>query len=250
MKMAHIPSAVNLAKSLQNGTAELKKKVDEPTGNGHTTHTQPLNHPNGQEPVSDGNASGRSMPAATAIPAVTANTTPVVKENNNHSYTPTAATKATVKIPLDLGELEEKIQPAADKTKVSTVQEVLARENIPFSQEQLENCWKAFAQSRITDGGYNSEQVILNKPIELNGTTILLKLDSQTQMGQLNEFKPALLEYLRKNLRNFSIDLQAEIAPQEAKKMIYTSQEKFKYLAEKHPVLQDLKTRLGLDLEF
>jgi DNA polymerase-3 subunit gamma/tau len=69
-------------------------------------------------------------------------------------------------------------------------------------------------------------------------------------MSQLNEFKPLLLEYLRKNLNNFSIELQAEIAPQEAKKMIYTSQEKFRYLAEKHPVLQDLKTKLGLDLEF
>jgi DNA polymerase-3 subunit gamma/tau len=129
---------------------------------------------------------------------------------------------------------------------------VLPRENKPFTKEQLDNYWKAFAQSRITDGGYNSEQVILNKPIELtgNGTTILLKLDSQTQMGQLNDFKPVLLEYLRRNLKNYSLELQAEIAPQDAKKMIYTSQEKFKYLAEKHPVLQDLKARLGLDLEF
>jgi DNA polymerase-3 subunit gamma/tau len=94
--------------------------------------------------------------------------------------------------------------------------------------------------------------VILNKPIDLtdNGTTILLKLDSQTQMSQLNDFKPVLLEYLRRNLKNYSIELQAEIAPQDGKKMIYTSQEKFKYLAEKHPVLQDLKARLGLDLEF
>jgi DNA polymerase-3 subunit gamma/tau len=129
---------------------------------------------------------------------------------------------------------------------------VLPRENKPFSKEELENNWKSFALSRVTDGSYNSEQVILNKPIELtgNGTTILLKLDSQTQMSQLNEFKPLLLEYLRKNLNNFSIELQAEIAPQEAKKMIYTSQEKFRYLAEKHPVLQDLKAKLGLDLEF
>jgi DNA polymerase-3 subunit gamma/tau len=255
MKMAHIPSAVNLAKSLQNGTVELKKKPVEPTGNGQATHTQPVNHGNGQEAVSNGTSAGTPVPAATvatAMPAVATNATPVVKENGNHSYKPTAATKATVNINVDLGELEKPIQPAADKTKVSTVQEILTRENIPFSKEQLENYWKAFAQSRITDGGYNSEQVILNKPIELggNGTTILLKLDSQTQMGQLNDFKPVLLEYLRKSLRNFSIELQAEIAPQEAKKMIYTSQEKFKYLAEKHPVLQDLKAKLGLDLEF
>jgi DNA polymerase-3 subunit gamma/tau len=243
MKMAHIPSAVNLAKSLQNGTVELKKKADEPlssvqVSNGHSST-------NAATPVSS------APPAANPMP-VAANPVPVVKENGSHSYKPTAATKATVNINVDLGELEKQIQPAADKSLAATIQEVLPRENKPFSKEELENNWKSFALSRVTDGSYNSEQVILNKPIELtgNGTTILLKLDSQTQMSQLNEFKPLLLEYLRKNLNNFSIELQAEIAPQEAKKMIYTSQEKFRYLAEKHPVLQDLKTKLGLDLEF
>jgi DNA polymerase-3 subunit gamma/tau len=243
MKMAHIPSAVNLAKSLQNGTVELKKKADEPlssvqVSNGHSST-------NAATPVSS------APPAANPMP-VAANPVPVVKENGSHSYKPTAATKATVNINVDLGELEKQIQPAADKSLAATIQEVLPRENKPFSKEELENNWKSFALSRVTDGSYNSEQVILNKPIELtgNGTTILLKLDSQTQMSQLNEFKPLLLEYLRKNLNNFSIELQAEIAPQEAKKMIYTSQEKFRYLAEKHPVLQDLKAKLGLDLEF
>jgi DNA polymerase-3 subunit gamma/tau len=264
MKMAHIPSAVNLARSLQNGTVEIKKKTTESTGNGQINH-MPLSNGNGQVAanlVATPVAAAISVPvdlpvAATPAPVavnpvpVAENPAPVVKENGSHSYKPTAATKPTVKINLDLGELDKPAHPT-DKPLAAAIQEALPRENKPFTKEQLENNWKAFAQSRITDGGYNSEQVILNKPIELteNGTTIVLKLDSQTQMSQLNDFKPVLLEYLRRNLKNYSIELQAEIAPQDAKKMIYTSQEKFKYLAEKHPVLQDLKARLGLDLEF
>jgi DNA polymerase-3 subunit gamma/tau len=39
------------------------------------------------------------------------------------------------------------------------------------------------------------------------------------------------------------------MGPQEARKTLYTSQEKFKYLAEKHPSLLDLKNKLGLDLD-
>lgn len=245
MKMAHIPSAVNLARSLQNGTVELKKKVNEPTGNvngykpnGQTPNIQPTN---GQADI--------VSPTPVSLAQPVANPAPVMKENGSHTYTPTAATKPTIKIPLNLGEPGNQILPSAEKSADSTT-EVLTRENKPFTKDQLENCWSAYAQSRLTDVGYNSEQVILNRPIELKENTILLKLDSQTQMSQLNEFRPILLEYLRRNMKNYSIELQAEIAPQEAKKMIYTSQEKFRYLAEKHPVLQDLKSRLGLDLEF
>ncbi|MDO1447266.1 DNA polymerase III subunit gamma/tau [Rhodocytophaga aerolata] len=251
MKMAHIPSAVNLARGLQNGSIELKKKTDEPASNSPIANGQ---KPNGQTPTSQVSNGQAVTPSNTPVSPEQPVTNPVpavaIKENGSHTYTPTAATKPTVKIPFDLKDLEKPVQASAEKDTVAKPTEVLTREHRPFTKEQLENCWKAYAQSRLTDIGYNSEQVILNRPIELQETTILLKLDSQTQMSQLNEFKPLLLEYLRKNMRNFSIELQAEIAPQEAKKMIYTSQEKFKYLAEKHPVLQDLKNRLGLDLEF
>jgi DNA polymerase-3 subunit gamma/tau len=249
---------VNLARSLQNGTVELKKKIAEPAGgNGHLPSAPQGTAPsvqvtsNNANPVSAGAPVSVAPPIAAAPVPVASSPVPVVKENGSQGYKPTAAAKPTVKINVDFSELEKQL-PTADKKVADIIQEVLPRENKPFTKEQLENYWKAFAQSRITDGGYNSEQVILNKPIELagNGTTILLKLDSQTQMSQLNDFKPVLLEYLRKNMKNFSIDLQAEIASQDVKKMIYTSQEKFRYLAEKHPVLQDLKARLGLDLEF
>jgi DNA polymerase III subunit gamma/tau len=246
MKMAHIPSAVNLARGLQNGTVELKKKTDEPAGNSQITNGQKSN---GQAPASQGN-NGQGTVHTPVLPEQPPAAINPAKENGNHKYTPTAATKPTIRIPTDLKDLEKQVQPSAEKAALANNAEVQTRENRPFTKEQLENCWKAYAQSRLTDIGYNSEQVILNRPIELKENTILLKLDSQTQMSQLNEFKPLLLEYLRKNMRNFSIELQAEIAPQEAKKMIYTSQEKFKYLAEKHPVLQDLKNKLGLDLEF
>ncbi len=234
MKMAHIPSAVNLAKGLQNGVVEIKKKVEQPVSNGQPTITQVsvgINH------QSAGNGTSVSP------------NQPVVKENG-HSYTPTSATKPTIKIPTTFAELDKEAAPTADKVSVLLAAESQTRENIPFTKEQLETCWKSFAQSRITNGGYNSEQVILNKPVDLKENTILLKLDSQIQLSQLNDFKPVLLEHLRKSLKNFSIELQAEVAPQEGKKMIYTSQEKFNYLAEKHPVLQDLKAKLGLDLEF
>jgi DNA polymerase-3 subunit gamma/tau len=121
-------------------------------------------------------------------------------------------------------------------------------EDQPFTKEQAEACWQDFANIRLATAPA-SEQIILKKPIELSGQTFVVKLDSNIQIGQFNNFKPELLSYLRKNLKNSHIQIQEEMGPQEARKTLYTSQEKFKYLAEKHPSLLDLKNKLGLDLD-
>ncbi len=126
--------------------------------------------------------------------------------------------------------------------------EEVITENQPFTKEQLLEAWQAFANSR-QNNGLSTEHIILKKTIELSGQTIILKLDNHIQIAQLSGLKPELMAFLRKMLKNTSIQLQEEVGPQEARKTIYTSQEKFKYLAEKHPILLDLKATLGLDLD-
>jgi DNA polymerase III subunit gamma/tau len=222
MKMAHIPSAVNLSRSLQEGSVEVKKKVESGNTNG--------------KPVLE-------KPAENVAP-------PPVKENGTplNGYTPTAATKSTIKIPTDLATLEKQIQVAAAAGPEEKIVEKEVIEDQPFTKEQAEVCWQAFAANRLATAPA-SEQIILKKPIELSGQTVIVKLDSQIQIGQFNNFKPELLSHLRKSLRNSHIQIQEEMGPQEARKTMYTSQEKFKYLAEKHPSLVDLKNKLGLDLD-
>ncbi|QHT70492.1 DNA polymerase III subunit gamma/tau [Rhodocytophaga rosea] len=222
MKMAHIPSAVNLARSLQEGSVEVKKKVESGNGNGKPVVEKPAEN-------------------TAQIP---------VKENGAtlNGYTPTTATKSTIKIPTDLATLEKQIQVAAAASMEEKVVEKEVIENQPFTKEQAEACWQAFAANRLA-AAPASEQIILKKPIELSGQTVIVKLDSQIQIGQFNNFKPELLSYLRRSLRNSHIQIQEEMGPQEARKTMYTSQEKFKYLAEKHPSLVDLKNKLGLDLD-
>jgi DNA polymerase-3 subunit gamma/tau len=220
MKMAHIPSAVNLTKSLQEGTLELKKKAEPSNDNGQHISVKPV------EPVNQ----------------------PAVKENGNSGYTPTASTKATVKIPATLADIEKQIQLSAEAVQEKKSVDDAVTEDQPFTKEQLVACWQTFANSR-QNNGLSTEQIILRKPIELSGQTIILKLDNHIQIAQLSGFKPELMAFLRRNLKNSAIQLQEEVGPQEARKTIYTSQEKFKYLAEKHPLLLDLKATLGLDLD-
>jgi DNA polymerase-3 subunit gamma/tau len=120
----------------------------------------------------------------------------------------------------------------------------------PFSLEELNKTWEAFSRLREQKGGGVSEQIMLNRELKPEGTTIELVLDNLHQETLLNEIKPQLLGYLRRNLQNREIQITHRIAPNEVKRNPYTPQEKFNALAERNPALLDLQRLLGLDVDF
>lgn len=66
----------------------------------------------------------------------------------------------------------------------------------------------------------------------------------------LNNMKVELTAFLREELKNTSLQVTGELSASEDKKVIYTNREKFDYLADKNPILKELKDRLGLDTDF
>jgi DNA polymerase-3 subunit gamma/tau len=120
----------------------------------------------------------------------------------------------------------------------------------PFTLEQLKQTWENFSRMREQKGGAVSEQIMLNRELKLEGTTVELILDNLHQEILLNELKPQLLGYLRRNLQNRELQITHRIAPNEVKRNPYTPQEKFNALAERNPALLDLQRLLGLDVDF
>ncbi|GAB3906297.1 DNA polymerase III subunit gamma/tau [Larkinella knui] len=120
----------------------------------------------------------------------------------------------------------------------------------PFIFEQLKAVWQAYARLRDQQDGSRTEQVMLNREFLLEGTTIHIALDNSLQADLLNDLRQDLLTYLRQELQNSQIQLVHTIALQETRKMIYTPQDKFNYLAEKNPALLELKRTLGLDVDY
>lgn len=66
----------------------------------------------------------------------------------------------------------------------------------------------------------------------------------------LSNIKTELTGFLREKLRNNTIQVSGRVQTGEEKKIIYTNREKFDFLAEKNPMLRELKERLGLDTDF
>ena len=116
--------------------------------------------------------------------------------------------------------------------------------------DELQAAWTAFAQLRQQQNDSASEQFVLNRELTLDGTTIYLTLDNTLQVGYLTEVKPELLGYLRSELQNSRIQIEHEVRLQEVKKMIYSPQDKYNYLAEKNPALHELRKVLNLEVDY
>lgn len=121
-----------------------------------------------------------------------------------------------------------------------------------FSSEKLIIIWQKYA-SKMQEAGKESLYVTLTKrhPEKIDLTSIGFIIDNKVQEQDIEKEKPAMMEFIRKELNNFHLQLHlAQTSDDDNKQILYTSRDKFKKLAEKNPHLLTLKQRFNLDLEF
>lgn len=179
----------------------------------------------------------------------TAEAAPVV------SYTPktpgSGKLKKTSKIPSldDIKNLS--LQPALVVEKeVKKEETVITDRNEAFGLQDLKKYWQDFAHKMKLKGN-NQEYILLNEDISLSEDfNIEIKLTNPFQEETLNSLKTELIVFLREKLNNDKITLSSRMAAEETKKRLYTTREKFDHLVEKHPLLLELKEKLGLDPDF
>ena len=156
-----------------------------------------------------------------------------------------ATSKLRSTVPLTAGTVKPTSQ--ADDSPAVVVP---ARPDKSFNLEQLQDVWVSFAKIRQRQNDSATEQLVLNRELVLEGAIIRLNLDNTLQVGYLTELKPELLGYLRTELQNGQIQLEHTVTQQEVKKMIYSSQDKYNFLAEKNPALHELRKVLNLDVDY
>jgi DNA polymerase III subunit gamma/tau len=229
MKMAYLTSAINLSNT--NSTEELKKKPDTST---EPVKTSPLTATIKEEPITK----KESLPLHKEE----------VKPAENNISKP-LQNKTTTKIPK-LSDLKTEVKTVTVKEE-NVSEPVQAYSNRNFSFDEVKEHWHTFS-SNMKKEGKKSEYVILDREINLmeDGLTIKIQLDNLVQQDQLTSFKTDLLDFLRKKIQNNQIMLEVVILEQEGKRKMYTSDEKYKYLAGKYPILEDMKKRFGLETDF
>jgi DNA polymerase-3 subunit gamma/tau len=121
----------------------------------------------------------------------------------------------------------------------------------PIAPELLQSVWKQLVDERRAQDKMG-DYMILNRPVTAGADHVItLMLENPVQVVQFNDFRAEFTTELRRRTGHPGLLVQTEVntaAPTGRK--LYTSNDKFAYLAEKYPALQEMKQRLGLDADF
>ncbi len=119
-----------------------------------------------------------------------------------------------------------------------------------FKDEELLEAWNAYAD-KLEEEGKHSFSVSMKKYTpKRDGDQIRMVLDNQAQVGAFHNEKQEVLNALRAKLNHYGIFLDFTLEVEQAEKKYYTNREKFDRMAEKKPILMELKRRLNLDTDF
>lgn len=118
----------------------------------------------------------------------------------------------------------------------------------------MQEAWQKLVQrAKQNDNEFDStDRIILDRPFTWENNVLHLVLENSLQVGIVREKKEFWIKLLQEFLQNASrFDIQASVAPKEQveNKIIYTNQDKWLFLAQKHPTLEEFRKRFGLILE-
>jgi len=119
-----------------------------------------------------------------------------------------------------------------------------------FSEAELISVWKEYAEE-FKQRDLDIYTTLTRHTPKLEDKCIInLKLDNKAQEHELTDLKVELLGYLRQKLNNYNVDIKTYIEKDSEEKGVYTPADKYKKLAAKNPLIEELKKKLDLDLGF
>ncbi|WP_025762203.1 DNA polymerase III subunit gamma/tau [Dyadobacter tibetensis] len=225
MKLANLPHILNLDIAAVDETA--KKKVE-------------------SQPVVAGERVVQAEPSAREMIPETASK-PVAAATGAGAAKPSKLRSTAMLTPS----LSASIASAQETEKKPQEEvEVVATGKEPLTSENLQMAWYQFAEKRKREVNSTTEEIALRKSFELVDNRIEMALDNDHQMEALLGMRYDLLSFLKRRFDAPNLELNPRVAPQEVNRQPYTAAEKFNYLAEKNPHLQELRRALGLDVDF
>ncbi len=139
----------------------------------------------------------------------------------------------------DINDQEEQAEDLSKKPKT------------PFTEAQLNAKWKSYCYLIQKEGKGGLYATLTKHPVVIKENFLLeLILDNEIQELELSTAKVNLLNFLRKELNNYQIDLKTSINVNIKETKHLTNKDKFLQMAEKNPVLNNLREKLGLDIEY
>ena len=147
---------------------------------------------------------------------------------------------------MSLASIRAKKELAGTLQNTSKESEQLPSE--PFTQTEMIGQWLKYAK-RMEDNGQHiiASLLTLNTPI-LEENTIIHELPNESSKIDFDKEKQEILGYIRGMLRNHNLTIEVKINETILEKKLYTTQDKYKRLAELNPNLEIMRNMFGLEI--
>jgi len=246
IKMCHIRSVVNLAQQPlnTNNTAtdgdQDKKKTNVVT---EKAESQKLKAESDNPPAVVINTPKSESPANNSLDKPKESPKPAISSATSISISIPKKTVGTL-IP-SLNDLERVANGEDDGAPKTVTGE--ARE--PFSYDRLLEVWNNYIQILKNADKINLFTILNNfAPTLVNPTLIEISVESKTQEQFIVQESVELMNYLRNTLQNFAVDITFKQVERKIENRLYGNREKYDYLVNKNPKLDELRRRFNLDI--
>jgi DNA polymerase-3 subunit gamma/tau len=140
---------------------------------------------------------------------------------------------------------DEVIDPSAASIQAAVVERQLR----PFSQTALETAWSESARA-LDDLPVVKAIIQQVQPVLEDESVVRVSLENELQEDYLNSVRDRILPFLRQALNNDSITVRTQVeAGSVNARLVYTPDERFAFLLEKNPHLDDFREQFQLDIE-
>ncbi|WP_293306564.1 DNA polymerase III subunit gamma/tau [Pedobacter sp. UBA5917] len=118
-----------------------------------------------------------------------------------------------------------------------------------FSYDRLLEIWSIYTQKLKAADKINLFTILNNfAPTLLNPQLIEISVESKTQEHLIQQESVELLNFLRNELRNFGVEVTYKLVERKIENRLYGNREKYDYLVNKNPKLDELRRRFNLDI--
>ena len=187
-----------------------------------------------------------SLPAAEVAPVALANTPNARIHRTAFSLKGLGGTDISVP---DMPEPVPTPEQAGDPTEASIPAAVVERQLRPFSQTALETAWLESAGA-LDDLPVVKAIIQQVQPVLEDESVVRVSLENELQEDYLNSVRDRILPFLRQALNNDSITVRTQVeAGSVNARLVYTPDERFAFLLEKNPHLDDFREQFQLDIE-
>jgi len=248
IKMCHIPSVIQLANTATDLDQDKKKTLVKNDSPASAPVQRPAVASTTQAPIA---ASVEKKEQAAVAPKPTETVPPKIEIPK-----PSAPTASSIKIkPLPKSTSGSLIPSLTDLNSGIDADEedkgpqyVSGNEKQAFSQAQFMACWQQYAQKAREDDKIHLFTLLTSNEPVLEGINVTVLIENIALESTLQDEKIDLLNFLRGKLNNFDIQLTPKRVEAKQSDRIYTNKDKYAYLVEKNPQLEEFRQRFNLDL--